>query len=86
MLIGGVVWNDLHNNLQTPFMGLFNQLFEVIQVAVSWKYATIITHIITIIAQWRGHDRQKPDRVYPQILDVVQFGRQARQIAPAISV
>ncbi len=46
----------------------------------------MVADVIAVITKWRVGDRQKPDGIYTQLLQVIQFLRQAMQITLSIAV
>ncbi len=86
MLVGGVVGDDLDDDAQITAVGFADQGFEVIHAAISGENVTKIADVVAIVAQWGGHDRQQPDRVYTQIFQVVQLCNQPGQVAPSVAI
>ncbi len=86
MLVGGVVGDDFDDDAQTAQVGFLHQGFEVIHGAIGGENVTKIADVITVVAQWGGHDWQKPDRINSQAFDVVQFTGEPGQIAPTIAI
>ena len=59
---------------------------EVVQRAVLRIHASVVGDIVTVIAQWRGEERQQPDCGDAQVLDVVQPLCEPAQVADSIVV
>ncbi len=67
-------------------MGFLNEPAKVVKRAVIRMDVEVIAHVVAVIAQGRGGNRQQPERVHAQLLQIVQLRRQPRQIADAVAV
>src|SRR5215813_15460896 len=67
-------------------MSLLNQLEEVADGAEVGQDRREVRDVIPAVAEWRVVDRQQPDAIDPEPLQVVEPGDQAPQIAGAVPV
>src|SRR5215475_1103892 len=67
-------------------MSLLNQLEEVADGAEVRQDRREVRDVIPAVAEWRVVDRQQPDAIDPEPLQVVEPGDQAPQIAGAVPV
>ena len=86
MLIAGVVDDQLDHHLHVAFVGGIEERLEIVQRAIGRIDVGVVRDVISVIAQRRGKERQKPDACDTQILQIVEPRHQAREIADAIIV
>ena len=86
VLIGGVIDHQLRDHAQAAQMGLLHEPAEVIERAVVRMHVPVIGNVVAIIALRRWVERQQPDGVDAQFLNVIEFLDQPREIADAIAV
>src|SRR5260221_2155642 len=67
-------------------MTLLDQYHKVTDSAKIGKDGHKVRDVVPAIAQWRVVDRQQPDAVDPEPLQVVEPGDQAPQVAGAVTV
>ncbi len=86
VLVGGMVDHQFGDDAQPARMGGANQPAHVGHGAVVGMHAAVVGDVVAVVAAGRGIERQQPDRVHPEVGDVIQFGDQPRQVADAIVV
>ncbi len=86
MLIGGVIDHQLGDHLQPALVRLAQEGLEVAQRAVARIDLFVVRDVVAVILQGRRIEGQQPDARDAQPLDVVQFRRQAGEVADAIGV
>src|SRR5260221_13012079 len=67
-------------------MTLLDQYHKVTDSAKIGKDGHKVRDVVPAIAEWRVVDRQQPDAVDPEPLQVVEPGDQAPQVAGAVTV
>ena len=67
-------------------VGLFEQCFQLGDVAIRIVYAEIIGNVVPVVAQGGRVKWQKPDHIHAQLLQVIEFLQQAAKIANAIAI
>ena len=67
-------------------MRFCKERFEIVQRPINRVDAVIISDVITIVLQRRGVEGQQPDRGHSQVFEIIQFARQAGEVANAVSV
>ncbi|CQR20487.1 Uncharacterised protein [Yersinia enterocolitica] len=85
MFSGCMVEHHIHHNTNTTLMGLFHQMFKIIQSAISRINGAVIRHVITIIHLRRNINRRQPDSINTEFLQIIQPLRHPRQITVAIT-
>ncbi|MNE36270.1 hypothetical protein D3C80_1300750 [compost metagenome] len=86
MLIGGVIDDKVHHQLDAALMQSGQQLFPVLQRAEFIHNVLIIADVVTVVVVRRLIDRGQPDDIDAELLQVVQPGYDPAQIADAVSV
>src|SRR4051812_7696601 len=86
MLIRGVVDDELGNDPEAATVRLVDKHLEVFARAVLRVDVVIIGNVIAVILTGRRVERQEPDGVHPQVLDVVQLLGEPGEVAYAIVV
>ena len=67
-------------------MRLVDEPAEVVEAAVVGMDVEVVGDIVAVVALRRRVERQQPDRVDAQFLDVVELLRQTGEIADAVVV
>jgi hypothetical protein len=86
MLVTGVVHDQVRDDPDAPLMGLLDQLHEVPDVPVLGQDLHVVGDVVPAVAQRRPVQRQEPDTVDAQPLQVVQPGGQALDVPGAVAV
>ena len=81
MLIGGVVHHQLGDHPHAARVRRGDEALDIGQRAVVRMHAAIVGDVVAVVEARRGIERQQPDRVDPEIGDVVELGEQAGEIA-----
>ena len=72
MLVRGVVWNEVEDELQAAGMRGVDQRFEIRHGAEQRIYAGVIGDVIAEIGHRRREDRRQPDRIDAQFAQIGQ--------------
>src|SRR5579864_528613 len=86
VLIRGVIDDELDDDAHMAPMRLAHELTEIAQGSVGLMDIAVVGNIIAIVAQRRGKERQQPNGGDAEILDVVEFLDQTRNVADAIAI
>src|SRR5438093_7612619 len=86
MLIAGVIDHQLGDDADAPAVGLAQQGFEIGERAVIRMDGGVIGDVIAIVAQRRRIERQQPQNVDAQILQIVEFAGETLKITDAVRV
>lgn len=86
VLVRGVVDHQLADHTQLALVGLGDKAPDVGQGAVVGADPAVFGDVVAIVAPRRGVERQQPEGVDPQVLDVVELGDQPRKIADSVVV
>ena len=86
VLVGGVVDDQLGDHPQAAPVRLVDQPPGVLERAVGRVDGAVVGDVVAVVAQRRGVERQQPDRRDAQLLDVVELGDHALEIADAVAV
>ena len=86
MLVGGMVDHQFGDDLQTPRVRLADEGTEVGQGAVLGMNVLVIGNIVAVVPHRRRIERQQPQGVHAQILEIIQALNQAAEIADPIVV
>ena len=86
MLVGGVIYHQIHDQPHVPPVHFVQQPFKVLHSAELLHDGIIIPDVITVVVVGRVIDRGQPQCVYPQLFQVVQLSRDARQVSDPVPV
>ena len=86
MLGGGVVEHHIQHQANAALVCLADEFFQIFHRAVARVNGTVVGHIITVVALGRGKKRGQPEIVNAQVGEIIQLGRDALQIAEAVTV
>ena len=86
MLIAGVIHHQFDHHLHAAMMSSVEERFEVAQCSIGRVDVGVIGDVVSIVAQWRREEWQKPDAGDSQVLQIVETRQQARKIADAIVI
>jgi len=86
MLIRRVVYYKFGDYPQTSAMGLAEENLEIAESSVRRVDAGIVADIISIVAQRRRAEGEKPDGRYTEILKVVKFSDEPFEVTHAVPV
>jgi|GEM_PF-7010677 len=86
MLIRGVIDHELGDHLQPAPMGLLDEMTKVIERPVIRVHVAVVGDVVAVVLERRGIERQQPDGVDAELLDVVEPLRQPGEIADAVVV
>ncbi len=84
VLVGGVVHHQVGDHPDAPLVCLVDQRHEVADVPVIGQHGHVVGDVVAAVAQRRGVDRQQPDAVDAQPLQVVEPVDQPAQVAVAV--
>ena len=86
MLVGGVVDDQLGDDADAARVRLVDEALEVVQRAVARMDVLVVGDVVAVVAQRRRIERQQPERVDAELLEVVELLRQAGEVADAVVV
>lgn len=86
MLVTSMVNNEIHQQLHAAIMTSLNQPLHIRDRAVFIRNAVVIGNVIPHVHLGRLVRRTEPDNVHADVLDVVQLGDDARDVADAVIV
>src|SRR5689334_17346148 len=86
MLVGRVVDDELGDDPDIPAMRFVNESFEVLQRAVRRVDVLVIGNVVPVVAKRRGIEREQPEAIDPEALEVVELLRQPGEVSDAVAV
>ena len=86
MLIGGVVDDELDHDLHAALVGGVEELLEVVEGAVAGIDVDVVGDVVAVVAQGRGEEGKQPEAGDAEVLEVVEFGEEAGEVADAVGV
>ena len=86
MLIGTVVYHQVHQDVHIPLLCLLQQFLHVRHGSENGINVVIIRDIVSLVHKGRPVDGGDPDNIHPQIFQVIQFFYNPPQIADAVPV
>ena len=86
MLVGGMVGHEVEQDLDIARFCLCHEFVEISHRSELRIDGAVIRNIIPVIVVRRREYGRKPDRVDAQLMQVIEFGGYARQVADAIPI
>ena len=86
VLVGGVVDHELGDHLEPAAMRLGHEGAEVLARPVVRMHVAVIGDVVAVVLERRRIERQQPHRVDAELLDVVELGGEAGEVADAVAV
>ncbi len=86
VLIRRVIDDELGDDAQSASMRLVDERLEILARAVVGMDVAVVGDVVAIVLAGRRIERQQPDGVDPQLLDVIELAEQSAEIADAIVV
>ena len=84
--VGGVVGDDVRDQLDAGGVQGRGHLVEVRQRAQLGVHVAVVVHVVPAVGERRRVERAQPDGVDPQFLQVRDLGRDALDVAEAVAV
>lgn len=85
-LITSMVHHQIHQKLHTPVMAALDQFLDIRDRAVLIGDTVVVGNVISHIDLRRLVGRTEPDDIHAQLLDVVELGHDAGDVADAVIV
>ncbi len=86
VLVRGVVAHELVDHPDAAPVRFSDQLVGIAQRAVHRIHVGVIGYVVAVVAQRRGIERQQPERVDAELLQVGQLLDQAAKVTAAVGV
>ena len=86
MLVAGVVDDQVHDHADAALMRLRDELSDVVDGSVVGKYRPVVGDVVATVAQRALLERQQPDAVDAEPLEVLELGDQTREVADTVVV
>ena len=86
VLIGGVVDDQLDDDLHAALVGSVEELLEIVEGAVGRIDVDVVGDVVAVVAQGRGEEREQPEAGDAEVLEVIEAGEQAGEVADAVAV
>jgi hypothetical protein len=86
VLVAGVVDDELDHDLHAALMGGVEDQLEVVQGTVAGIDVDVVGDVVAVVAQGRGEEGEHPEAGDAEVLQVVELGEEAGEIADAVCV
>ena len=86
MLIGTVVDDQIHDDLNAKFVCLGKHFIEIFECTKLRHDIPVITDIVTVVVLWGVKNRAEPDHIDSKILKVRELFNNTLEIAEAVPV
>src|SRR6516225_324581 len=86
MLIRRMVDYQLGDNAQIAAMCLAHECLEIGHPPIGRVDVLVIGNVVAVVAQWRGIERQQPQRGDPEIVQIIELAAQPVEIANAVVI
>ena len=84
VLIGGVVDDELGDDADAAAVRFGDEVIEVVERAVARMDVLVVGDVVAVVSQRRRVERQQPEAVDAEALQVVELLRQAGEVADAV--
>jgi hypothetical protein len=91
MAVGGVVRDEVHDDLDAAPVGLLDEAVEVLQGPVLRVHVAVVGDVVAEVRHGRAVERRQPDRLDAErrgraVVEVVEASGDPRQVADAVAV
>ena len=86
VLVGGVVDDQVHDDLQPQGVGFLNKLVHVGEGAELRVDVAVVGDVVAVVLTGGAVDRGEPKDAHPQRSDIGEFGDDAGDVAHAVAV
>ena len=86
VLVGGVVHDQIHDQLYAAGMQPGDQSVQVFEGAEERVDVVVVTDVVAVVCHRRAVDRREPDDVHSKRGEVVEMGDDARDVADPVPV
>ena len=86
MLIARVIDHQLGDHAQSTAMRLAKEDLEIAERTVARMNGRVISDVVTVVAKRRRVERQQPENVDTEILEVVEFPGETLEVTDAIRI
>jgi len=86
MLVGGMVDDQIHDDLQPALMGFGEQLVHIFQCAEQRIDVLIVGDVVAVVVLRGFEDRGQPQHIHAEVGEIIEPAGDALQVADAIAV
>ena len=86
VLVGGVVDDELDEDLHVAQVGGGEEALEVVDGAVAGMDVGVVGDVVAVVAEGRGEEGEEPEAGDAEVLEVVEAGDEAGEVADAVAV
>ncbi len=86
MLVGGVVGDQVEDQLQASRTGVGDQGVEVLKRPEQRVDRPVVRDVVAEVGHGRGEDRRDPDAIDAQVLEVSEPAADPREVAHTVAV
>ena len=86
MLIGGVVDDELGDDLDAVAVGLVQEAAEIVQGPVGRVHGAVVGDVVAVVLERRGVEGQDPQGRDPEVGQVLELLGKPHEIADAVAV
>ena len=86
MLVGGVVDDEVHHQLDPPLVEALDQLVQIIETAEQRIHLLVVGDVVPVVVLWGLVDRRQPDHIHPKLAQVVEPAQDPPQITDPVAV
>jgi hypothetical protein len=86
MPVGGVVGDDVDDDLEAEPVGVGQEAVEVGQRAEDRVDVAVVGHVVPAVDHGGAVERRQPDRVDPEVGEVGQAAAEAGEVADPVTV
>ena len=86
MLVGGVVYDQIHDDLHAPRVGLCKQAVKILHCAKFCHDRPIIRDIIAVVIVGGLIDRRQPQDIHPEFFKIRQMRGDPVQVPDSVTI
>ena len=83
---GGVVEHHVQHQADAALVRLPDEGLQVLHRAETGVDGAVVGHVVAVVMLRRGEEGGQPEVIHPQVLEIVQLGGHAGQVAQAVAV
>ena len=81
-----MVWDEVDKNLQLQLMGTLDEAIKIVKRAVLGIDVEVVGHVIAVVLLRRGKERCQPDRIDPEVFQMLESRGDRGQVANSVVV
>jgi hypothetical protein len=86
VLVGGVIHDEIGDDPDAVGMRRLEKALEVGHGAVIGMDGPVVRHVVAVVTQGRGEEREQPETIHPQLFQIIEAAGQPGKVPDAVAV